>query len=170
MHLENDYNAWRNFCWHQHSAALLLLRADTRYLCLTPTEHFIDACTSFHPPREHRSIGAIILFFCIVIQLQLRVARTSCTPLEQGARSIQSEALTGRRVPMRGSERQESREQSDNLVKCSFDPVLLWSSTSYIFWSTILEQKKIKSATPMLLWRNITCTSPKREQKRAKES
>ena len=112
--------------------------------------HQFDACTSFHPPREHRSIGAIILFFCIGVQLRLQVARTSCTPLEQRVRSIQSEALTGRRGPMRGRERQESREQSDNLVKCSFDPVLLWSSTSYIFWSTILEQKKIKSA-PVLL-------------------
>ena len=90
--------------------------------CIGP----LDACTSFHPPREHRSIGAIILFFCIGVQLRLRVARTSCTPLEQGARSIQSEALTGRRGPMRGSERQESREQSDNLVKCSFNPVHLW--------------------------------------------
>ena len=35
------------------------------------------------------------------------------------------------------------------LLLCSFAPLLLWSSTSYIFWSTILEQKKIKSA-PML--------------------
>ena len=30
----------------------------------------IDACTSFHPPREHRSTGALLIFFCSRIVLQ----------------------------------------------------------------------------------------------------
>ena len=29
-----------------------------------------DACTSFHPPREHRSTGALLIFFCSRIVLQ----------------------------------------------------------------------------------------------------
>ena len=31
---------------------------------------FHDACTSFHPPREHRSTGALLIFFCSRIVLQ----------------------------------------------------------------------------------------------------
>ena len=44
----------------------------------------IGAGTCYVPPKEHRSRGVIILFFCLGVQLRPQVAHTfSCAPLEQ---------------------------------------------------------------------------------------